>query len=575
MRRRSPASSSPSARPAWSPPSPHRLCPPRPRSRPPASAATAAPRGPDPSTRFWSSHRRRQQGRQQGRAALRQLGLDRGFTIEATTDPSLVNPSDLPRFRAVAFLNTAGDVLDDGAAGRLRGLLPRRRRLRRRRLGDRDRARLAVPDRHPRHPRVRQDRRADGHRQGRRPRARRDQEPAGVLGPHRHLVQLRPPTSAASATCSRPSATRRSPGRATGRRSTPRPAARWAPTTRSPGARTTGRPLASTPSTAPPARPGATPTCVKELVGAIALDLRPVRPRLQRLRRDRARELPADLRRGSAEPERADRLRRPARRHRPRDPDRPPRRRPAPRPGHQLDHAARHHPGLHDQRGRDVRAGGRQQLQHEQVGLPLLLAADRQGREAGRRLDVTRRRPVVNDPATPINEANAPVLASSLSAWDPYVGYFQLSRFKFVDATAASRRTSTSRASSRSCACPTTAVPAATSPATSTSTRRTTCGWSPATTRRPAAATPAASRPFNDMLTNESQTIAVAERDRRHVHAHVRRPDDGADRVPARQRRDRVRARGALEPRRRRGDGHRHADGQLPRQQVASRTSRR
>ena len=36
------------------------------------------------------------------------------------------------------------------------------------------------------------------------------------------------------------------------------------------------------------------------------------------------------------------------------------------------------------------------------------------------------------------------------SAWDPWVGYFQLSRFKFVDARPARRRTSTSRPSSRS-----------------------------------------------------------------------------------------------------------------------------
>ena len=39
----------------------------------------------------------------------------------------------------------------------------------------------------------------------------------------------------------------------------------------------------------------------------------------------------------------------------------------------------------------------------------------------------------LNDPATPQNEQNAPNFAAALSAWDPYVGYFQLSRFKFVD----------------------------------------------------------------------------------------------------------------------------------------------
>ena len=71
-------------------------------------------------------------------------------------------------------------------------------------------------------------------------------------------------------------------------------------------------------------------------------------------------------------------------------------------------------------------------------------------------------------------------------------------------ATSSSRASSSStaptragprRASRRSCRSPTTAARAATSRATSTSTRTTTCGWSRATTRRPAAATPAASRP--------------------------------------------------------------------------------
>ena len=42
----------------------------------------------------------------------------------------------------------------------------------------------------------------------------------------------------------------------------------------------------------------------------------------------------------------------------------------------------------------------------------------------------------LNDPATPQNEQNAPNFAAALSAWDQYVGYFQLSRFKFVEATA-------------------------------------------------------------------------------------------------------------------------------------------
>ena len=42
----------------------------------------------------------------------------------------------------------------------------------------------------------------------------------------------------------------------------------------------------------------------------------------------------------------------------------------------------------------------------------------------------------INNPATTINESTAPTIAASLSAWDPWIGYFQLSRFKFVEATA-------------------------------------------------------------------------------------------------------------------------------------------
>jgi PKD repeat protein/type 1 glutamine amidotransferase len=48
---------------------------------------------------------------------------------------------------------------------------------------------------------------------------------------------------------------------------------------------------------------------------------------------------------------------------------------------------------------------------------------------------VTQTTPAVNDPATPVNDVNAPTIAPSLADWDKYVGYFQLSRFKFVEAT--------------------------------------------------------------------------------------------------------------------------------------------
>ena len=87
------------------------------------------------------------------------------------------------------------------------------------------------------------------------------------------------------------------------------------------------------------------------------------------------------------------------------------------------------------------------------------------------------------------NEA-APNFSSDPKQWDRYLGYFQLSRFKFVEDAdgarldlASEQQILRSRSTGRS---------AATSPATSTSTSTTTCGWSRVTTRRRAASTPAA-----------------------------------------------------------------------------------
>ena len=44
---------------------------------------------------------------------LRQLGLDRGYTLEVTDDTSLVTEANLAKYRAVVFLNTTGDYLTD------------------------------------------------------------------------------------------------------------------------------------------------------------------------------------------------------------------------------------------------------------------------------------------------------------------------------------------------------------------------------------------------------------------------------------------------------------------------------
>ena len=76
------------------------------------------------------------------------------------------------------------------AAGGVREVLQGRRRLPRHPLGDRGRAGLAVHDRRPRYTCRGPNRPARRDSQGRGPRARRQQGPAGVLDAQRPLVQL-------------------------------------------------------------------------------------------------------------------------------------------------------------------------------------------------------------------------------------------------------------------------------------------------------------------------------------------------------------------------------------------------
>ncbi|MDT7784547.1 MAG: cytochrome c, partial [Pseudonocardiales bacterium] len=52
---------------------------------------------------------------------LRQLGLDRGFTLEVTGDTSVVTATNLAKYRAVAFLNTTGDYLNDAQQAAFEG----------------------------------------------------------------------------------------------------------------------------------------------------------------------------------------------------------------------------------------------------------------------------------------------------------------------------------------------------------------------------------------------------------------------------------------------------------------------
>ena len=351
-----------------------------------------------------------------GVKAIREIGRDDGtkddpnakFTVELAQNANQIktfNAKQLEKFRAVIFLDTGrADLLTDAQKAALRGLLPRRRRLPRDRLGDRDRAGLAVLHRHPRHasrrPRLRprprpgdtnikvasvgglaagnddhdrlrrerragddpdrrhcrsgrnrphpdrtadagpRDRRArwpcrwrrSSRRRSRSPTAsttRRRTCPSTGTGPTPGTTSR--PTSAASRTCSPRSSRIRSARSRRARCSTGSPAARWAPTTRSPGARTTRAAARSTPRSATPRRASTRPTFQTHLDGRDRLGGRRGRPGLQRLRRDRARELPAGQDQRPAEPERADRLR-PAPR-RARHPDRPPRRRAPAQPG--------------------------------------------------------------------------------------------------------------------------------------------------------------------------------------------------------------------------------------------------
>ena len=180
------------------------------------------------------------------------------------------------------------------AAGRLRGLLPRRRRLRRHRLGDRDRARLAVPHRRPRHAVDRRRLgRAVGDDQGRRPRPRRVEEPAGVLEPHRRLVQLhgeRPRRLARPRHGRRGSVRPQPQGQV--RRHRRRHDGRRPPGRLVQGLQ--GRPLVLHRPRQHRRRASATPTFRSAPRRRDRLGGRRGRPRLQRLRRDRARELPAD-----------------------------------------------------------------------------------------------------------------------------------------------------------------------------------------------------------------------------------------------------------------------------------------
>ena len=49
-----------------------------------------------------------------GIEAIRRLGLDHGFGVDATEDSSAFTPENLARYKTVIFLSATGDVLDEG-----------------------------------------------------------------------------------------------------------------------------------------------------------------------------------------------------------------------------------------------------------------------------------------------------------------------------------------------------------------------------------------------------------------------------------------------------------------------------
>ena len=229
-------------------------------------------------------------------------------------------PAKLETYRAVVFLNTGlASPLTDAQRSIVRGVLPQGRRVRRHRLGDRDRRVVAVPHQRPRHARVQPHRAADRHGQGLRPRPRRQQGAPAGLGPRRPLVQ---PDH------ERPRRLARARDR---RRGPVRPAAAGPDPGRD-RRRHDGRAPSRLLLQGLPGRPlvlhrarqhgrGLRRDADHPPQGRDQLGRRHERPGLQRLRRHRPAQLPADEDRIAAEPAGADRLRPAA--GRPDPPDRP------------------------------------------------------------------------------------------------------------------------------------------------------------------------------------------------------------------------------------------------------------
>ena len=73
-----------------------------------------------------------------GASAIRRIGKDFGFAVEASADPDRFTEKKLSRFRAVVFLGTSGNVLNGDQQDAFEAYFRGGGGIRRHRLGDRD-----------------------------------------------------------------------------------------------------------------------------------------------------------------------------------------------------------------------------------------------------------------------------------------------------------------------------------------------------------------------------------------------------------------------------------------------------
>ena len=120
---------------------------------------------------------------------IRQLGMANGFGVQTNGDPASFTAENLARFRAVVFLDTTGSPLNPAQEAAFEDYF---------RAGGGFVGIGSAVETEPDWqfltdvlgPIREQARRPDRDEQGRRPRARREQESARVLEPQRHLLQL-------------------------------------------------------------------------------------------------------------------------------------------------------------------------------------------------------------------------------------------------------------------------------------------------------------------------------------------------------------------------------------------------